>query len=488
MGNYLFFLYIFLSTFLGWLITFIPHIKPRFLTIVLISILGGVAFISETNYQNGLVFFEAILLLLQIFNLARAGLLRYQKHTSKRVLSSGLMLAAVSGIFSVVSVYLQNYEISSVYLSSITVFVMGLIGLYMLNKNVDKLHTKYPLTDEELPTVSVLIPARNEDVQLTDCIESVLASDYPKLEVIVLDDCSQDSSSDIIKSFAQKGVRFVQGETPKENWLAKNQAYKTLSESASGDWYLFMGVDVRLSKKTISKLMTEVMSTEAQMACIMPKYQSPDIQGIFYSLRYYWELVLPLFIMRHPPSVSTCWVISDEALKSYGGFDAVSQSVVPERYFAKLAQKATKYRFYRSTTEFLVSTNKNYRDQAETSERLLYPQLRKSIFRLLMMTILIGLIIAQYIYIIIALMNGDTSQLFISFISLLPSMASLIIVSLYQGIQYKLMRALFMPIILIQELILAYISAYRYEFSEVIWKGRNVCYPLLRVIPRLPKI
>lgn len=488
MGDYIFFIYLLLSTLVGWSVTFLSFRSVRYVIIAITSILGASAFLLDSNYRIMIILIESELLLLQIFNLTRAGMFRYQQNTAKRVLNSGLALSALGGLFSVIGVYLQSYSYFNVYTNSIIVFMMGLIGLYMVYKNIDKMHNKYSLSDDDLPTVSVLIPARNEDTQLTDCIESVLSNDYPKLEVIVLDDCSQDNSSEIIKSFAQKGVRFIQGDMPEENWLAKNQAYKVLAENASGDWYLFMGVDVRLSKKTIRKFMTEVMSTEAKMACVMPSFQNTGARAIFYSLRYYWELVLPLFIMRHPPSVSTCWVINDEALKNCGGFDAVSQSVLPERYFAKRLNIVGKYHLYRSTNELLVSTTKNYTDQIETSERLLYPQLRKSIYRLFMMSLLIGLLITQYAFLLKAIIDTETTHLVIIVISLLPSLISFATVSSYQGIQYKIMRALLMPFILVQELILAYISAYRYEFSEVIWKGRNVCYPLLRAIPKLPKI
>jgi len=67
---------------------------------------------------------------------------------------------------------------------------------------------------KDLPTVSVCIPARNENAALADYITAALASDYPKLEVLVLDDCSQDDTSEVIRSFAHQGVRFVQGSAP----------------------------------------------------------------------------------------------------------------------------------------------------------------------------------------------------------------------------------------------------------------------------------
>ena len=63
----------------------------------------------------------------------------------------------------------------------------------------------------DVPSVSVCIPARNETHAMAECLERVLASDYPKLEILVFDDNSADDTSTIIRSFAQEGVRFVAG-------------------------------------------------------------------------------------------------------------------------------------------------------------------------------------------------------------------------------------------------------------------------------------
>jgi FlaA1/EpsC-like NDP-sugar epimerase len=215
----------------------------------------------------------------QVFNLTRAINLRYQINTSKRILINGLSISALTSVFFIFNeavAYVDSYL-----MFSLTVFMIGLSGIIMIFKNTSKVTHVQKISDSDLPTVSVLIPARNEDSQLTDCIESVIESDYPKLEILVLDDCSQDNSSEIIKSFAQKGVRFIQGEMPKENWLAKNQAYETLALSASGDWYFFMGVDVRLSKKTLRTLMNEVIDKKLLMAGILPSYKNPNFIGIF---------------------------------------------------------------------------------------------------------------------------------------------------------------------------------------------------------------
>ena len=89
--------------------------------------------------------------------------------------------------------------------------------------------------DSEYPSVSVCIAARNETHALAQCLERVLKSDYPKLEILVLDDSSTDDTSLIIKSFASAGVRFIPGAALPSGWLGKNHAYQTLIDEARGD-------------------------------------------------------------------------------------------------------------------------------------------------------------------------------------------------------------------------------------------------------------
>src|ERR1700759_1043342 len=87
---------------------------------------------------------------------------------------------------------------------------------------------------KDLPSVSVCIPARNETHAMSQCLERVIASTYPKLEVIVLDDSSVDDTSVLIKAYAHAGVRFVEGSRLPKGWLGKNHALQGLLHEASG--------------------------------------------------------------------------------------------------------------------------------------------------------------------------------------------------------------------------------------------------------------
>lgn len=97
----------------------------------------------------------------------------------------------------------------------------------------------------DLPFVSILIPARNEESNIGPCVESLLAQEYPNYEVIVLDDNSQDCTAKILEQLieAQPKLTVLQGQPLPADWYGKHWACWQLAEKAKGDWILFTDAD-----------------------------------------------------------------------------------------------------------------------------------------------------------------------------------------------------------------------------------------------------
>ncbi len=93
--------------------------------------------------------------------------------------------------------------------------------------------------------VSVLIPARNEENNILNLLESLQNQDYTDIEVIVLDDDSTDNTYKLASNFCQKNTRFttIKGEPLKNDWLGKNFSCHQLSQVAKGKYLLFLDAD-----------------------------------------------------------------------------------------------------------------------------------------------------------------------------------------------------------------------------------------------------
>ena len=177
----------------------------------------------------------------------------------------------------------------------------------------------------DLPTVSVCIPARNERHAMTACLEGVLASDYEKLEIIVLDDSSVDDTSVLIKSFAHAGVRFVEGSLLPKDWLGKNHALEGLLQEASGKYVLFMDVDAIVKPSGISELVNLVCAQKSNLVSVLALREDRwRASVIFGSLRYLWPLLRNSD--RNPAVSSVGWLARRGVPIERGGSGACKQS------------------------------------------------------------------------------------------------------------------------------------------------------------------
>jgi len=344
--------------------------------------------------------------------------------------------------------------------------------------------------DRELPTVSLVIPARNETTDLEECLRSAIASDYPKLEIIVLDDCSQLKTSDIIKGFAHDGVRFIQGDEPGERWLAKNQAYQKLYEEASGELVLFCGVDVRFGTHAIKALVTELLVRDKQMVSVLPRRLSGNVAGAFIQpMRYWWELALPRTLFNRPPVLSTCWLIRHKTLKKLGGFGAVSHSILPEGFFARELVKTDGYSFIRANDTLDVQTHKSFAEQRATAIRTRYPQLRRRPENvLLLIAAELTFLLGPFVGLIYGLVASNNGLLILSFVAAsLLIFIHLLIIQITSPANVVVALVNF-PVEVITGVVVGLISMWRYEFGTVEWKDRNVCIPVMHVIPHLPPL
>lgn len=364
---------------------------------------------------------------------------------------------------------------------------LGGAAMLVTNKMRSNKRAVIKVPTEELPTVSLLIAARNEHHAITRTLSRALASDYPKLEIIVLDDCSHDATDAAIKSFARDGVRFVPGEVPKAGWQARNQAFDTLLEEASGEYVIFTGVDVHVSPNSIRHLVYLAVRRELDMLSLMPERRHINFwSSLLLVPRNFWLLVWPRGI-SNPPAISSFWMMKRSSLQKAGGFAAVRASVNPEQYFARWSAAHGKYQFLAGTGSYGVTTRKRLNSQIDTEVRNLYPMLRRSVTR-----------------------SAAASIGYLSFI-MLPTIAVWLPVDAVARTTWALAIAVAVichmavyimtipklwylglinfPLVFAIEFWLLQLSMYRYEFGEVLWKGRNVCEPIkLRTFARLPDL
>jgi glycosyltransferase involved in cell wall biosynthesis len=118
--------------------------------------------------------------------------------------------------------------------------------------------------------VSVIIPVYNHDRYLGEAIECVLTQTHKNVEIIVVDDESTDTSGDVAKSFADKGVRYF-----RQAHAGIGPARNTGVEKANGDFLAFLDADDRWPEE---KLELQLRAFESDPALEMVFGQALQLQ------------------------------------------------------------------------------------------------------------------------------------------------------------------------------------------------------------------
>lgn len=155
-------------------------------------------------------------------------------------------------------------------------------------------------TAENSPSVSVIVPARNEEASLGACLESLVAQDGVSFEVIVIDDHSTDRTHEIAESFVGKGngiVRVIEAGPLPDGWTGKNNAVTTGARAARGEWLLFTDADTVHLPGSLARALKEVQDHDVDMLSYSPEQIAVT----------FWEMaVLPVVFAelarQYPPS------------------------------------------------------------------------------------------------------------------------------------------------------------------------------------------
>jgi glycosyltransferase involved in cell wall biosynthesis len=324
-----------------------------------------------------------------------------------------------------------------------------------------------------LPTVSVCIPARNEVHAMTQCLERVIASDYPKLEIIVLDDSSVDDTSVLIKSFAHAGVRFVEGRQLPDGWLGKNNALQGLLEEASGQYILYLDVDTIVRPDSISKLVASMTDKSVSLVSVLPQREDGLRASVFLgTMRYFWMLLMS---SKQTPAVSgACWMVDRERLIAKGGFTNIKDQTQPEDCIARAISEPEGSQLMISTDTLGISYEKKWSSQIETSVRLLKPLFESTFNSLVVALVLVLLVIVPVFALVLS---------FVLHRLVLGGMAAatLLVVTILSLRYFRLvwrhgwwLGAIHWPYVVLQETVLLAVSSLAYRKGTVTWKGRPI--------------
>ncbi|HUO50964.1 MAG TPA: glycosyltransferase family 2 protein [Gemmatimonadaceae bacterium] len=138
-------------------------------------------------------------------------------------------------------------------------------------------------TPPNAPLVSVIIPARNEAHNIARCLASVLGSTYRGIEVIVVDDRSEDETATIAQGFADRDgrVRVIEAPPLPDGWFGKQWACENGGMAANGGVLLFTDADTVHGPELVARAVNAMQARAVDMLSVVGRQE----------MRTFWERV-----------------------------------------------------------------------------------------------------------------------------------------------------------------------------------------------------
>ena len=149
----------------------------------------------------------------------------------------------------------------------LTLVLVGHIGLILWNLRV--VVRPRPVKVEPTPRVSILVPARNEEGHIGDCLRSLLDQTHPDVEILVLDDRSTDRTAAIVRAVGGDRVRLLAGDELPEGWTGKNWACHQLARAATGEVLCFVDADTRLAPDAVAAVASTLVTHDVGLVAVM---------------------------------------------------------------------------------------------------------------------------------------------------------------------------------------------------------------------------
>src|SRR5712692_7240561 len=106
-----------------------------------------------------------------------------------------------------------------------------------------------------LPSLSVIVPARDEVAAIREALASLLAQDYPGLTVVAVDDRSTDGTTHVLRELAaaHPRLRVLRVDELPSGWLGKNHALWCGGQATKSEWILFTDADIAFAAGTLRR-------------------------------------------------------------------------------------------------------------------------------------------------------------------------------------------------------------------------------------------
>ncbi|GAB4342013.1 MAG: hydroxychlorobactene glucosyltransferase CruC [Calditrichia bacterium] len=236
----------------------------------------------------------------------------------------------------------------SILLTIAFIFTGSLLVIAVLNAAIGPFLRRGGLV-EKGSLVSVLIPARNEAHNITECLQGICRQSYSNLEILVLNDESEDDTARKVREMQKKDprIRLITGKPLPPGWTGKNWACHQLSRQAQGNIFIFTDADNRHHPEAVARTLEWMQRLRLDGFSAFPQQHTvsfweklviPIIDLFVYSMLPLWLTYYSRFALLS--AANGQWLaFTRNAYLAIDGHAAVANEVVEDVELARLIKK-----------------------------------------------------------------------------------------------------------------------------------------------------
>jgi chlorobactene glucosyltransferase len=234
-----------------------------------------------------------------------------------------------------------------------------------VRRSRSSIETREP--SDSLPSLSIVVPARNEERQIERCVRSLLATRLPNFEVIVVDDESNDATRSILERIGAGAPQLtvIQGAPLPPGWVGKSWALTQGARAARGEWLLFTDADTVHAPLAASSALGWAIARGYDVVSLLPDQEAVGLPERIFLPTILYVILLgigPLDDINDPrkPDVALFngqYVLASRpAYDGIGGHAAVRGEVAEDLELARLFKRDGRFRTLLTGGNALVRT------------------------------------------------------------------------------------------------------------------------------------
>lgn len=386
--------------------------------------------------------------------------------------------------------------------------VSVLLTLVGLARQKRLLPVRHSPASTDTPLVSILVPARNEQHRvLENCIRSILAQDYPRFEVIAVNDRSTDSTGAILDALAKsdKRLRVIEGQDPPAGWLGKPYAMQQAFKHACGEWLLATDADMIFDNTALRTAMERTLDRNGDAMSLIPHFEAHSFWERVMIPTWAWVFLMFAVVYRisNPKTqgavgIGGFFLMRRTVLEGVGGYGALKDEVMEDVRLAERIKRSGA-RLFTEYAPDLVSTRmySSFREMWECSTKNWFSGVKFSLpFALVCVLFMYLMAVVPPLVTLVtgsAIVVADRADLWILFIPAASSWLLQIVILVTISVRAKVhpVYALTAPLGLGLIYAMLFDSSVRISTGRgVTWKGRRIYEssgvrpPRLQAVPR----